>query len=411
MLWIALTILVALFLFTGSCSKPEPPEKPESITKVAPKPPKPKMIAEAPAPTQGVTDTEIKIGAWSPQTGPASSWGAVTRGAKAYFEMINSQGGIHGRKLNLIIRDDGYMPPRTVAAAKELVESEKVFCFVGGVGTATGMAVKNYLDERKMVNIGMASGSSGWTDPLSPYRFAVYPAYLTESRLLVKYAVETLGKKKIAMFYQNDAFGKEGLIGASKAIEEFGARMIAKVSYELTDTDLSSQALKIKASGADVVILWCTAKHAATFVKEAAKIAYKPQFMATSTLSDPIMFKLAGESWNGLVIANWMPMINADTEGVKYYKEALAKFAPKETVGNFTLAGMILAEPLVVGLKKAGRELTTESLIAALESIQGYNGHFVHDLNFSKTDHQGLDSIYFIKAQGGKLVKMSDWLQ
>jgi len=409
-----LVIFGAVFLLfaIGACKEAESPSKPEKAPGpvAAPLHQPPAAVPAEPSPTQGVTDTLIKVGTWGPQTGPGSSWGAIARATKAYFDWINDQGGIHGRKLELVIRDDGYMPPRTVAAVKEMVEKQKVFCFVSGVGTATGMSVKNFLDERKILNIGLASGSSAWTNPMSRYRFAVYPNYRIEARLLVKYAVESLGKKKIAMFYQNDAFGKEGLSGAEAACKEFNVEMIAKVSYELTDADLSSQALKIKASGADTVILWTTAKHAATFVKEAVKIAYKPQFLATSTLSDPIMFKLAGDAWNGVIIANWLPMANADTPGIKNYKEALEKFAPKETIGNFTLVGFILAEPLIEGLRRAGRDLTTDSLINTLESIKGFNGDFVHDLGFSKDDHQGLKTIYFMKAEDGRLKKISDWL-
>ena len=411
MRWAAIVgVLILLFAF-AACKQPEkapPPAKPAPVAAPA-KAPKP--AAPGPAPTQGVTDTEIKLGIWSPQTGPGASWGAIARGMKAYFEWINEQGGIHGRKLNLFIRDDGYMPPRTVGVVKELAEKQKVFCFVGGIGTATGMAVKNYLDQKQMINIGMASGADVWNDPFSRFRFAVYPKYTTEANLLVKYSVQTLNKKKIAMFYQNDSFGKEGLKGAEAGCAKFGGEMVTKISYELTDTDLSTQALKIKASGAETVIIWSTAKHAATFVKESAKIGYKPQFLATSTLSDPIMFKLAGDAWNGLIIANWMPMVNKETEGIKHYKEAMSKFAPDERMGNFTLAGFVFAEPFIEGLRRAGKDLTTDSLVSALDSIQNYNGEFVHDLTFSKVDHQGLDSIYFIKAAGGKLEKISDWME
>ena len=123
------------------------------------------------------------------------------------------------------------------------------------------------------------------------------------------------------------------------------------------------------------------------------------------------MFKLAGDAWNQTIVANWMPMITDETEGMKMYREALAKFAPDQTQGNFTLAGFILAEPLVVGLKKAGRELSTDSLIAALESIKNYNGDFVHDLSFSSEERQGLKSIYFIQAKEGKLARISDWME
>jgi branched-chain amino acid transport system substrate-binding protein len=401
-------MIVALSLVLGACQKPAPPEKKAPVREASGEafP----MTQGQSQPTQGVTDTEIKLGAWGPLTGPGASWGAVIKGTKAYFDWINEQGGIHGRKLTYIMRDDGYMPPRTVAAAKELAERQKVFAFVTGIGTATGMAVKDYLDEKRMINIGMGSGARAWTDPISKYRFSTYPEYRTESSLLVRYAAKELGLKKIAMFYQNDGYGKEGLTGAEQAVEKYGAEFVAKVSYELSDTDLSSQALKLKASGAQVVIVWSTAKHAATLAKESAKLAFKPQFLATSTLSDPILFKLAGEAWNGTIIANWMPMHTDETEGMKAYRAAVAKYAPDQVVGNFTLAGFILAEPFVEGLKRAGRDLTTESLVAALESIKNFNGAYVHDLTFGPGDRQGPDSIYFIKAEDGKLKRISDWM-
>lgn len=395
-----LVISAALLLITlCACDKKKTPAEPAE------------PAAPEPAQTQGVTDGEILIGVWSPQTGPASSWGAVALGTKAYFDWINEQGGIHGRRLKLVIRDDGYSPPRTVAVVKELVERKKVFCFVGSVGTATGMAVKDYLDERQIVNIGLASGSSSWADPMSRYRFAVYPSYQIESRLLVKYTVQDLKKTKIAMLYQNDAFGKEGLEGAKAACQEFGAEMVAETSYELSDTDLSSQAMNLKNSGAEVVILWATAKHSAIFVKEAARLGFSPQFLATSTLSDPLMYQLAGESWEGTIIANWMPMITDDTPSVKHYQEAIEKYAPEQRLGNFTLAGFILAEPLVEGLRRAGRNLNTDSLIAALESFDHFSGEYIHDLVCTPDNHQGLTSIYFIQAKEGKLVRISDWIQ
>ena len=127
---------------------------------------------------RGVTDTEIRIGQWGPQTGPAALWGAVARGTGCYFDMINAEGGIHGRKIKYFLRDDGYMPPRTKAIAKELLEDKKVFAFAGGVGTSTGMAVKKYLNKKKVPWVGPATGSTHWAYPPTKYLFAVYPLYL-----------------------------------------------------------------------------------------------------------------------------------------------------------------------------------------------------------------------------------------
>ncbi|MBZ0273104.1 ABC transporter substrate-binding protein [bacterium] len=369
---------------------------------------------QAPVPVEkpdveGVTDTEIRIGTWAPLTGPASPYGILAKSLEAYFAKINADGGIHGRTVNLIVRDDGYQPTRTLAAVKEMVEKDKVFCFASGVGTATGMAVRDFLDERKKVWVGPATGSSAWTDPVSKYRFAVYPTYTTEATLLTGYVVGQLKKTKLAIFYQNDAFGKEGVDGIKTAASAAGAEVIAEVAHEVTDTDLSSQALKLKQSGAEAVMLWSTTKAAATIVKECAKIKFKPQFASSSTVADPLMFALAGDAWNGTVLANWMPLPDEESPGMTWYREAIGTSESLKP-GNFTMASMALAEPLVEALRRAGRELTNEKLIDALHSLKDFDGMFVQNVSFSETDHQGVESIYVMQARDGKYVRIADWL-
>jgi hypothetical protein len=160
----------------------------------------------------GVTDTEIHIGQWGPQTGPAAPWGAVARGTEVLFQMINDAGGIHGRKIVYHSFDDQYNPARTKAGVKELVESDPgVFAFVGGVGSATGMAVKDYLNERGIVWVGPAAGSLQWITPPQKNLFAVYPLYVEEAKVLVDYLVEKEKKSKIAILYADDEYGENGL--------------------------------------------------------------------------------------------------------------------------------------------------------------------------------------------------------
>ena len=165
-------------------------------------------VVPAASAERGVTDTEIRIGQYGPQTGPAALWGAVARGTGCFFDMINAEGGIHGRKIKYYLRDDGYMPPRTKAIVKELVEDKGIFALASGVGTATGMAVKKYLHKNKVPWVGPATGSSHWAYPPTKYLWADYPLYFDEAAILAKYAVQTLGKKRIAFFYQNDDYGK-----------------------------------------------------------------------------------------------------------------------------------------------------------------------------------------------------------
>ena len=279
---------------------------------------------------RGVTDKEIIIGQWGPQTGPAALWGAVARGTDLIVKIVNDEGGIHGRKIKYYLRDDGYNPAKTKAIAKEFVERLGVFAVVGGVGTGPGMAVRDYLTENKVPWIGPSTGSSHFTRPLNKYIFGVYPLYSDEAYLLAKYAHENLGKK-IAFFYQNDDYGKEGLEGAEKAMKELGTELAATVSVEVPDTDLSSHALKLKASGADVVIMWLLPKHAAIILGETAKIGFKPHWVTTNTLSDAeIMFKITKGLWAGVITSSFGDLPNEDTPLMNKYRAAREKFAPKE---------------------------------------------------------------------------------
>ena len=163
----------------------------------------------------GFDDKEIRIAQWGPQTGPAAPWGSVARGSDLLFQLVNEEGGIHGRKIKYFIRDDQYNPAQTKAVVKELVERRGIFAFVGGVGAACGMAVKDYLAEHKVIWVGPSTAINEYVFPVNPYLFGIYPLYQDEASILTKYAVEKLGAKKIGFLYQNDAYGKDGLAGAS----------------------------------------------------------------------------------------------------------------------------------------------------------------------------------------------------
>lgn len=365
------------------------------------------MAADA---VRGVTDTEILIGQWGPQTGPAALWGAVARGTGVYFDLVNAEGGIHGRKIKYFLRDDGYQPAKTKAIAKEFVESIGVFGVACGVGTSTGMAARDYLMENKVPWVGPATGSKHWTQPLQKYLFAVYPLYSNEAFLLTKQIVEKMDKKKIAVFYQNDDYGKEGMEGVKEYVNKAGMKLVAEVPVEVTDSDLKSHALKLKESGADAVILWILPKHAAMILGQAKAIGYEPQWVASSTLSDaPLMFKLTKGLWNGVVFANFL---NIESPLAKKYLEAQKKFAPNEQyTGIFFLAGFVFVEPMVEGLRRAGKDLNPESFVKAMETIRNWNDWMGHDCTFTPEDHQGMKSVFLSKCgPDGNPIKMSDWL-
>lgn len=360
---------------------------------------------------RGVTDTEIRIGQWGPQTGPAALWGSVGRGTGCYFDMINAEGGIHGRKIKYFLRDDGYMPPRTKAIAKELVEDKEVFAFAGGVGTATGMAVKKYLHKKKVPWVGPASGSSHWAFPPTKYLFADYPIYCDEVTILINYAVKTMGKKRIAFFYQNDDFGKEGLIGAQMALEKHGMKLVTAVSVEPLDTDLSSHCIKLKSANPDCVIMFLLPKHGAIILGTAAKMGFRPQWISSSVLSDtPIMYKISKGLFKDVVLTTFGEVPDSPHPLMKKYKEAHDRFAPKDRWGIFFYAGFIFVEPMVEGLKRSGRDLTADNFVKAMETIVDFQG-IGPKITYGPNKRQGSRSFFLAKCtEGGKLVRISEWM-
>ena len=360
---------------------------------------------------RGVTDTEIRIGQWGCQTGPAALWGSIARGTGCYFDMINAEGGIHGRKIKYFLRDDGYMPPRTKAIAKELVEDKKVFGFVAGTGTSTGMAVKKYLNNKKVPWVGPASGSTHWAYPPTKYLFADMPLYIDEASILVNYAVKELGKKRIAFFYQNDDFGKEGLAGAEYALEKLGMKLVASVSVEVLDTDLSSHCMKLKAANPDCVIMWLLPKHGAIILGTAAKMGFKPKWMTSSVLSDtPIMYKISKGLFKDVILPSFGDVPDSPNPLMKKYKAAHERFTPKDRWGIFFYAGFFFAEPMVEGLKRCGRDLTADNFVKAMESIKDFQG-IGPKVSYGPNKRQGTRSLFLAKcAEGGKFVRISDWI-
>ncbi|HZY31565.1 MAG TPA: ABC transporter substrate-binding protein [Candidatus Methylomirabilis sp.] len=356
----------------------------------------------------GVTNTTIALGTYQPLSGPLAPYAVLGRTIEAYFKMVNDRGGIHGRKIDLLIRDDGYNPANTRVVVKELVERDKVFAFVGGLGTPTGLAVMDYLNEHKVPHVSPASGYSGWATPPKRYLFAQSTNYAVESRLLTKYAAEQLKAKKIAVFYQNDPFGKEGLDGVTDMAKRMGPAPIATVSYERTDTDYASHAIKLLRSEADTVLLWSSSKPTAALLKEAAKIGYKPKWVSSLVNLDPVMFKLAGETWEGAIVASSYTLYNSPE--AEPYREFMKKYLPNERIGGFSVGGYAMAEIMAEALRRAGPDLTREKLVKALETFKNWSGVMTHNITWGPDKRQGQNSIFFTKAEKGEFVRISGWI-
>ena len=374
------------------------------------------FLIATPAPAQqvrGVTDTEILIGQTGPQTGPAALWGAVARGSGLFFKGINDEGGIHGRKIKYFLRDDGYQPAKTKAISTEFVEQIGIFGVVGCVGVGPAMAVRDYYTDNKVLMVSFGcSGVINWIQPFNSYIFPIYPLYVDEAKALTRHFCENMKLTKVAVFYQNDDYGKQGLEGVERYEKEKGLKIAASVSAEVTDRDLSSHALNLRNSGAEAVIMWAMPTHGALLLAECAKIGYKPQWGTSSTLSDaPVMMQITRGLWAGMIHSVPIEPPDSNHPLMVKYRAWHQKFEPDERWGTFYYSGCLNAEPLAEGLRRAGRNLTPETFIKAMESLRNWQG-IGGPITFTPTDHQGGKFIYFAQVQpDGRMKKLTDWIR
>lgn len=369
---------------------------------------------------QGVTQNEVKFGNWGPQSGPAAAWGNVTTAIDAYFRYLNDQGGIHGRDLVLVSRDDAYDPARTVSAARELIDREQVFAFVAGVGTANGLAVLPLIQRNNVPWVSPASGSVVFAERSDGLIYPTFTNYVVESSLLTRYAATELDVNNIAVFYQNDDYGREGLRGLEEEVARLQAEGVDvtvgdRVSYERGSTGMQVQAMRLAGSGADAVLLYSDPSAAAALLSEFARLDYHPQILSTVTLLDPSL--IANPGMQGALFSSFLrlPSVivgegNGDPIADQLYTEVIVPYAPQIARDPFrALAGIAFAQPAVEALRAAGPDLTRESFVDALQNISGYDEGLFHNLDFTE-GYQGNNSIQLLRVTPEGLRPVSDWL-
>lgn len=364
------------------------------------------------AKAKGFDDKEIRIGQWGPQTGPAAPWGCVARGSKLLFDIINEEGGIHGRKIKYFIRDDQYNPSQTKLGVKELVERQGVFAFVGGVGSSCGLAVKDYLAKNKIIWVGPCSGATDFFEPVDPYVWVLWPPYEDDASILTKYAAEKLGVEKIGFFYQNDPYGKDGLSAAQYRLEKMGKKLVAAVPVEPTAKDLSSEMAKFKAAGAEAIIGFLSPIQAAIALKTCITLDYHPQWVHSYNLSDyMLMNMITGGLWakEGVITSGFTETPNSTSALMTKYREAAKRLAPEERWAIFYMAGIVVGEPLVWALKGVGRDLSTEAVKQKLDSIKDFQG-IGPKLNWTPDNHRGPSAVVVWKCgPKGETILVQDW--
>jgi branched-chain amino acid transport system substrate-binding protein len=326
----------------------------------------------------GVTDTEIKIGQTVPFSGPASSFAIVARIETAYLQMINSKGGVNGRKIELIQLDDAYSPPRAVEQTRKLVEGDEVLAVAGTVGTPSNLAVAKYLNSAKVPQILAMSGSAALDNTqLYPWTTLFYAPQVVEGRIAARYILETKPDAKLAILFQNDEFGK-GYLNAFKA--ELGAKaqsmIVKEESYDLTSPTIDSQIVSLKASGADAFFQATTPKFTAQAIRKAHEIGWKPLHVILATSSQPsTTLKSAGfDASTGIVTSIWRKLPGnaewADDPAMKDYFAFMKQWAPKEDPEDPTaLLGYIWAQMLVEVIGRCGDDLSRENLMKQATTI------------------------------------------
>jgi branched-chain amino acid transport system substrate-binding protein len=335
----------------------------------------PARAANAP----GVTDTEIKIGQTMPYSGPASAYGVLGRTQAAYFKMINEQGGVNGRKLNLMSVDDGYSPPKTVEQTRRLVEQERVAFIFGSLGTPTNAAIRSYLNDNKVPQLLITTGSAMFGDPQHyPWTMGAIPNYQTEAHIFAKHILATRPDAKIGVLYQNDSYGKDYLIGIKEALGADRAGMVVKeASYEVTDPTVDSQVVTLQGSGADTLIIAATPKAASQTIRKVYDIGWG----ATRYLSNPAnsiatVLKPAGlDKSAGLITgvfakdptdARWK-----DDPGFKEYAAFMAKYmSPAEFIDAFAVTAFDGAAMLIPVLKQCGDDLSRENIMRQAANLR-----------------------------------------
>jgi branched-chain amino acid transport system substrate-binding protein len=327
----------------------------------------------------GVTDTEIKIGQTMPYSGPLSAYSVSGRTEIAYFKMINEQGGINGRKINLISVDDGYSPPKTVEQTRRLVEQERVAFLFQPLGTPTSAAVRQYCNDNKVPQLFIGGSGSIFNDPQDfPWTIGFIPSNLTDAHIFAKYILATKPEAKIGVLYQNDATGKDYLNGLQDVLgAEHAGMVIKEVSYEVLEPTVDSQIVTLQGSGADVFLIAATAKAAAQAIRKAYDIGWTPlrylDFVSGSIVS---VMKPAGlEKSKGVIAATFMKDTNdarwKDDPGVKEFQAFCAKYlTPTDFVDGNAAGGFTVAQAMVQVLKQCGDDLSRENIMKQATNLK-----------------------------------------
>ena len=365
---------------------------------------------------------EIKLGQTMPYSGPASAYGTIGKVHQAYFKKINDEGGINGRKINLISVDDGYSPPKTVEQVRKLVEQDEVLALFQTLGTPPNSAIHKYVNAKKVPHLFVATGATKWNDPKNyPWTMGLNLSYQTEGEIYVKWLLKNKPNAKIAILYQNDDYGKDVLAGVKNGLKGPNAKMIvAEATYEVTDATVDSQILTLKASGADTFINITTPKFGAQAIRKAYDTGWKPLHIVNNVAASV-----------GSVLTPAGLDKSVDLITVQYYKDAtdpqwkddpamlewrgfMAKYYREGNVADASnIYGYITAQTMVQVLKQCGNNLTRANIMKQAQSLKNFKQSLLLPgitMNTGPNDHAPIDQARLAKFDGKKWVGFGEVL-
>src|SRR5580658_1562325 len=375
------------------------------------------------ADTPGVTATEIKIGNTMPYSGPASSYSVIGRTEAAFFNMVNDQGGVAGRKINFITLDDGYSPPKTVEDVRRLVEQDEVaFCFQN-LGTPCNSAIAPYMNQNKVPQLFVGSGASKWSDYKKyPWTMGYQPNYRTEAQIYMKYMMQTIQDPKLGILYQNDDFGKDYPTGVRDALGDNWDKIVVKnVSYETTDATIDSQISELQSSGANVLLVAGIPKFAAQSIRKVSDLGWKPTFFMTnvSTSVGTVITPAGPEKAVGMLSTQYLKDPTdptwKDDPGMKVWREFMAKYNPS---GDLTDAATVFAYGISLTmlqvLKQCGDDFSRANVMKQAESLHDVDVPVLLPgikIGTGPTDHRPIRAMQMVRWDGSTWVRFGDLIE
>jgi branched-chain amino acid transport system substrate-binding protein len=363
---------------------------------------------------QGVTKTEILIGTIQDLSGPIAGFGKQVRnGMQLRIDEANEQGGVHGRKLRLLVEDNGYDPKKAVLAAQKLVNQDKIFIMAGHIGTAQNMAAMPVQFEKNIINFFPITAAREMYEPLNRLKYSFAATYYDQIRGALPKLVKDKGAKKVCTLYQDDDFGLEVERGAEAGLKTIGMEVAEKTTYKRGATDFSSQVARLKASGCDLVVLGTIVRETIGAIAESRKTGFNPTFLGSSAAYTELIHKLGGKPMDGLYATMTVqhPYLDEASQPIRFWA---SKYKTKfnEDPAVFSVYGYMIIDSFIQVAQKVGPTLTTDSFIKTMDQMS-----FPTDMfggapsTFSPTKRLGSDLSRLSQIQNGRWTVISDYLK